>query len=121
MLDSEGDVIVEQTLQFLAALEVFSRKCHFFVGTFSSNVGRLIALLRSARGWHPGTSASTDTPTWYWGRRLIGGEREIVDEKVDFDYAWRRGRAPGAGVIKNADVIMEPHKESGNAKPSPGL
>lgn len=94
MISSETDVIVEQTLQFLAALDVFSRRTHFFVGTFSSNVGRLIALLRSARGWHPGTSASVDSPNWYYGRRLTGNETHVFhDEEVDFDYPSRRSRA----------------------------
>lgn len=108
--NSETDIIVEQTLQFIAALEVFSRKCNFFVGTFSSNVGRLIALLRAARGWDPQSSASTDDPSWYWGRRQLNDQPDfpfigldILDQELDFRY-----RSPEKLGDVGADSMEDP-------------
>lgn len=51
-------------LQQLAAAEVF-------VGTFSSNVGRLVFLLREAGGLKNRTSSISLDDDWYPGRRRL--------------------------------------------------
>lgn len=62
-----GQGLVEITilladLMQLAAAEVF-------VGTFSSNIGRLVAVMREADGKPRGAAMSVDTPDWHPGRR----------------------------------------------------
>lgn len=49
-------------LQQLSLAEVF-------VGTFSSNLGRLIAVLREGNGRERSSAISVDRPTWTPGRR----------------------------------------------------
>ncbi|CAN0239537.1 unnamed protein product, partial [Ectocarpus fasciculatus] len=39
-----------------------------FVGTFSSNIGRLVYLFREINGLPRFSTQSVDTPTWYFGR-----------------------------------------------------
>lgn len=57
----------EQTISFLASLEVLSRRCQYFIGTYSSNAGRLIAILRAARGWNISTTTSIDDSNqWFY-------------------------------------------------------
>lgn len=41
-----------------------------FVGTFSSNVGRLVFLFRDALGKPRDSSVSVDNPGWWAGRQL---------------------------------------------------
>ncbi|CAN0541458.1 unnamed protein product [Scytosiphon promiscuus] len=50
-------------LEQLAAAEVF-------VGTFSSNIGRLVAVLRDALGKPRSSAISVDTELWFPGRKL---------------------------------------------------
>jgi len=57
------------TMQLLAALDVLSTT-DIFVGSYSSNVGRLVALLRAANGFHPRTTYSVDQENWFAWRRL---------------------------------------------------
>lgn len=57
---SDPKLQAEQTISFLASLEILSRRCDHFIGTYSSNAGRLIAILRAARGWNIKTSTSID-------------------------------------------------------------
>ena len=42
-----------------------------FVGTFSSNVARLMVLLREVKGWPRSSTLSVDEPAWYLGRRVL--------------------------------------------------
>ncbi|CAM9336655.1 unnamed protein product, partial [Ectocarpus sp. 8 AP-2014] len=42
-----------------------------FVGTFSSNIGRLVYLLREINGLPRYSTHSVDKPTWYFGRREL--------------------------------------------------
>ena len=42
-----------------------------FVGTFSSNVARMLVLLREAKGLPRSSTVSVDNPTWYPGRRSL--------------------------------------------------
>jgi len=60
------------TLHLLATLEILS-VADIFVGTYSSNVGRLTTVLRAAKGKHPSTAYSVDVPNWHSGRNLEEG------------------------------------------------
>ncbi|CAM9265482.1 unnamed protein product [Ectocarpus sp. 13 AM-2016] len=42
-----------------------------FVGTYSSNIGRLVYLLREVNGLPRFSTQSVDDPTWYFGRREL--------------------------------------------------
>lgn len=50
-----------------------------FVGTYTSNIGRLVAILREANGLPRKTSISVDVPTWQSGRKLYGDWQWKVD------------------------------------------
>lgn len=41
-----------------------------FVGTFSSNIGRLVYLMREVNGLPRNSSVSVDVPEWFLGRRV---------------------------------------------------
>ncbi|CAM9337185.1 unnamed protein product [Ectocarpus sp. 13 AM-2016] len=49
-----------------------------FVGTYSSNVGRLVYLLREVNGLPRYSSHSVDTPTWYFGRRELAMDGSLA-------------------------------------------
>ena len=44
---------------------------NIFVGTFSSNVARMIVIWREAKGLPRGSTLSVDNPVWYPGRRVL--------------------------------------------------
>lgn len=54
----------------LAELQVL-READVFIGTFSSNIGRLMMLLREANGFPRDTTRSVHVPEWFPGRRLL--------------------------------------------------
>lgn len=66
---------VKYTISLLAQLEILSRRCHVFVGTFSSNLSRLVVKLRTANGSHPETTFKVDDFIWDPARRK--GRRKI--------------------------------------------
>ncbi|CAN0062939.1 unnamed protein product [Ectocarpus sp. 12 AP-2014] len=42
-----------------------------FVGTFSSNIGRLVYLMREVNGFPRNSTLSVDVPDWHFGRRYL--------------------------------------------------
>lgn len=55
-------VLLRAELQMLADAEIFS-------GTFSSNLGRVVALMRHTMGKPKATGISADDPVWFPGRQ----------------------------------------------------
>ncbi|CAN0020748.1 unnamed protein product, partial [Scytosiphon promiscuus] len=58
-------VLLHTELAIMAAADVF-------VGTFSSNIGRLVYLIREGHGFARNSTISVDDPDWYMGRRSRG-------------------------------------------------
>lgn len=56
----EAVVLLRVELLMLAGAEVFS-------GTFSSNIGRIVALMRETLNKPRGSTLSADTETWFAG------------------------------------------------------
>jgi len=56
----------------LATLDTF-QSADYYVGTFTSAVGRLTALLRAARGLHPVMTVSVEPNEW---KPTLSGTRE---------------------------------------------
>lgn len=56
-------ILLVAELRMLANADVFS-------GTFSSNIGRMVVLLREALKMPRASAVSSDTPGWYPGRKL---------------------------------------------------
>lgn len=65
-----------------------------FVGTYSSNVARRVALMRHANGLERGTALSVDVPTWHAGRRWLGGISTSI-ENTKRDCSHRGNRVDG--------------------------
>lgn len=55
-------VLLRAELEMLAGAAVFS-------GTFSSNVGRMVALMRKTLDMPDASALSVDFPTWFAGRQ----------------------------------------------------
>lgn len=56
-----------------------------FVGTFSSNIGRRVVLMREANGLQRDTAMSVDVSTWHAGRRHRRGTDTSVNRGANRD------------------------------------
>ena len=60
----------EMYVVFFTELKMLSQ-ANVFIGTYSSNVGRMIVLLRESRGMPRSSSLSLDHPDWFPNRHLL--------------------------------------------------
>lgn len=58
---------------FVAELQMMA-SADVFCGTYSSNVGRLVVLLREAMAMPRDSALSCDKPDWFAGRQLSRGD-----------------------------------------------